>query len=141
MDFDNTGNVFINGRAQILEMFQYLTAEEQARLLKQIKPRNPQLAQELQETSISFNLLTELPEHTIEVVLRYVKAPILGVALKSVGVKAQRKILGVCERGYAEEAFKVMNTRLSNESRDVERACERIRSIMSALSKKKLIQL
>lgn len=139
MDFDNTGNIFINGRAQILEMFQYLTPAEQARLLKNIRVRNPQLAQELQETSITFESLADMPEPTIEKVLNYIKAPILGVALKSVGVSKQRKILSVCERAYAEEAFKVMNTRLTNEARDVERACDRVKSTMLALAKKNLI--
>ena len=56
MDFDNSGNIFINGRAQILEMFPYLTQEEQSRLLKHIQLRNPQLAQDLQETSITFDI-------------------------------------------------------------------------------------
>jgi flagellar motor switch protein FliG len=141
MENDNTGNVFINGRAQILEMFEYLTPEERERLLKQIRPRNPQLADEIMETSISFKSMVELPDHTIERILTYVKAPILGVALKTLNTQAQRKLLSLCERGYAEEAFKVMNTRLSNEARDVERACERIKAVMSALSKKKIISL
>lgn len=59
MENDNTGNVFINGRAQILEMFQYLTQEERERLLKQIRPRNPQLADEIMETSISFKSMVD----------------------------------------------------------------------------------
>lgn len=141
MEQDNTGNVFINGRAQVLEMFQYLTPEERERLLRQIRPRNPQLADELMETAITFKALAGLPDHTIQTVLNYVKAPILGVALKSLSVLEQRKILSVCERSYAEKAFNVMNTRLSNEARDVERACARVKAVMSALSKKKVISL
>ena len=93
------------------------------------------------ETSISFDLLPQLSEDTISRILTYVKAPILGVALKKLKVNDQRKVLSVCDRAYAEEAFRVMNTRLTNEARDVERACSRIRSVMSALSKKKIISL
>lgn len=141
MEQDNTANVFINGRAQILEMFQYLTPEERERLLRQIRPRNPQLAEEIAESAITFKAMADLPEATIERILTYVKAPILGVALKSLGVNGQRKILSVCERAYAEQAFKVMNTRLSNEARDIDRACARVKAVMTALVKKKIISL
>lgn len=141
MENNESGGVFLNGRAQVLEMFQYLTQEEKERLIRQIRPRNPELANEMLETSISFDLLPQLSEDTISRILTYVKAPILGVALKKLKVNDQRKVLSVCDRAYAEEAFRVMNTRLTNEARDVERACSRIRSVMSALSKKKIISL
>lgn len=135
------GNVFINGRAQILEMFQYLNPEERERLLKQIKMKNPQLAAEIIETSIQFKNILALKDDEITRVVSYVKAPILGVALKSLKVNEQRRILSLCSREYAEEAYKVMSTRLANEGRDVERACAKIKSIMSTLSKKRLINL
>lgn len=141
MENNEAGSIFINGRAQVLEMFQYLTQEERDRLIRQIRPKNPQLADELVESSISFKNLPSLSEETISTVLSYIKAPILGVALKSLKVNEQRKILSVCDREYAEEAFRVMSTRLANESRDVERATSRIRAIMSALSKKRIISL
>ncbi|MCR9203062.1 MAG: hypothetical protein NXH75_00685 [Halobacteriovoraceae bacterium] len=141
MENNEAGGVFINGRAQVLEMLQYLTPEEKERLIRQIRPRNPQLADEMMESSITFKLLPQLPEQTIERIISYIKAPILGVALKSLNTNDQRKVLSVCERGYAEEAFKVMNTRLTNESRDVERACSRVKAVMSALSKKRMISL
>ncbi len=135
------GNVFINGRAQILEMFQYLNPDERERLLKQIRIKNPQLAAEIVETSIQFKSILDLTDHEITRVLGYIKAPILGVALKSLKVAEQRRVLSLCSREFAEEAFKVMSTRLANEGRDVERACAKIKAIMAALSKKQLIQL
>ena len=135
------GNVFINGRAQILEMFQYLNPDERERLLKQIRIKNPQLAAEIVETSIQFKNILGLSDSEITRVLGYVKAPVLGVALKSLKVQEQRRLLSLCSREFAEEAFKVMSTRLANETRDVERACAKIKSIMAALSKKKLINL
>jgi len=141
MERNDVGGVFINGKAQVLEMLQYLTPEEKERLIRQIRPRNPQLADEMMETSITFELLPKLPSQVIKRILSYVKAPILGVALKSLTTSDQRKVLSVCERSYAEEAFKVMNTRLSNETRDIERACSRIKAVISALSKKRIISL
>jgi flagellar motor switch protein FliG len=141
MEFQNDGGVFINGRAQILEMFQYLTSEERNRLLRQIRMRNPGLADEIMQTALTYESLATLHEEAIERVLSYCKAPILGVALKSLNVKDQRKILSVCPRDFAEEAYKVMTTRLSNETRDVERACSKIAAIIGALVKKKIISL
>lgn len=141
MEQDNTANVFINGRAQILEMFQYLEPDERERLLRQIRPRNPQLADEIAESAITFKALVDLPDTTIEKILSYIKAPILGVALKSLNVQGQRKVLSLCERQFAEQAFKVMNTRLTNEARDIDRACARVKAVMTALAKKKIIQL
>lgn len=139
MENSNEGNIFINGRAQIIEMFQYLTSEERERLLKQIRFKNPQLADELQESSVTFDLLTSLPDYTVERIISYVKAPIMGVALKSFKIHDQRRVLGLCDREYAEEAYKVMTTRLTNEGRDIERARERVKSIMVAMNKKRLI--
>tara|TARA_Y100000296_G_C5073326_1_gene206039 strand:- start:342 stop:770 length:429 start_codon:yes stop_codon:yes gene_type:complete len=140
-DQNNEGNVFINGRAQVLEMFQYLTPAEKERLLNQIRPKNPQLAAEIIETSIQFKTILTLNDDDITRVLSYVKAPILGVALKSLKVNDQRKLLSLCSREVAEEAFKTMTTRLANEDAAIERACAKVRAIMSALSKKKVIQL
>ena len=85
--------------------------------------------------------MLELPDSTIERILTYIKAPILGVALKSLNVNGQRRILSLCDRAYAEQAFKVMNTRLSNEARDIDRACARVKAVITALVKKKIISL
>jgi len=141
MDDNFEGNVFINGRAQILEMFQYLNPDERERLLKQIRIKNPQLAAEIVETSIQFNSLLELSDDDVTRVLSHIKAPILGVALKSLKVNEQRQILSLCSREYGEAAYKVMSTRLSNETRDVERACAKVKSVIAALSKRNLIKL
>jgi flagellar motor switch protein FliG len=135
------GNVFINGRAQILEMFQYLNSEERERLLKQIKIKNPQLAAEIVESSIQFKDIIQLSDDDISLILSHVKAPILGVALKSLKVNEQRRVLSLCSRDFAEDAFKVMSTRLVNEARDIERACAKIKAIMAALSKRNKIRL
>ena len=47
MEGNNSANgVFINGKAQIIEMLQHMPREERAVLLKNLKARNPQLAEE-----------------------------------------------------------------------------------------------
>ncbi|MCP4913940.1 MAG: hypothetical protein GY909_12580 [Oligoflexia bacterium] len=138
---NNQQGIFINGKAQIVEMLQYMTAPEREKLLKNIRARNAQLADELMQKSVSFNDFLSLDDRDLQLVLNYIQAPILGVALKALKRDDQRRILVVCDRPYAEEAFKVMNTPLSNEARDVKRACEKVSSVISALVKRGNISL
>ncbi|MDC1174168.1 FliG C-terminal domain-containing protein [Bacteriovoracaceae bacterium] len=133
--------IFINGKAQIVEMLQYMTAPEREKLLKNIKARNSQLADELMQESVSFSDFLRLDDRDIQLVLNYIKAPILGVALKALKREDQRQILVICDRAYAEEAYKVMSTPLSNEARDVKRACDKVSSVISALVKRGNISL
>jgi flagellar motor switch protein FliG len=141
MEKDQAGGVFLNGRAQICEMMPYLSKAERTKLIKNIRVRNPQLADELVENSLTFKNILDLTDNTITVILRYVKAPILGVALKSLAPDDQRKILCLCEREYAEQAYKAMTARLTREIQDVEKACQRVKSVMGALVKKGYIKV
>lgn len=141
MEKDQAGGVFLNGRAQICEMMPHLSKEERAILIKNIRVKNPQLADELIENSLTFKNILDLNDQTIQVILRYVKAPILGVALKSLAPDEQRRILCLCEREYAEEAYKAMRARLTREIKDIEKACLRVKSVMGALVKKGYIKI
>lgn len=138
---ETKNGVFINGRAQIYEMMPFLSKDEQKKLIKNIRVRNPQLADELVENSLSFKDILTLDDNTVQIILRYVKAPILGVALKALNIEGQRRILCLCERAYAEEAYKVMTTRLSRELQDTTKATQRVKSIMGALVKKGYIKV
>jgi flagellar motor switch protein FliG len=141
MDNEQVGGVFLNGKAQILEMMPLLSPIERNKLIKNIRMKNPQLADELVENSITFKNILDLNDDTIQVILRYVKAPILGVALKSLTPDDQRKILCLCEREYAEQAYKAMRARLSREIQDIEKACLRVKSVMGALVRKGYIKI
>lgn len=131
------GSIFINGRAQVIEMLQFMSSEEKAKLIRNIRSRNPQLADELMESAVSFRDILKLDDDSVSLISQFVKAPIMGVALKALNPEEQRKILVLCERSYAEEAFKVMRTSLTNEVRDTKRACERVKSVIAALHKRK----
>mgnify|MGYP006083600499 CR=1 FL=1 len=141
MDNDQAGGVFLNGKAQILEMMPLLSPTERNKLIKNIRMKNPQLADELVENSITFKNILDLSDETIRVILRYVKAPILGVALKSLPADDQRKVLCLCEREYAEQAYKGMTARLSREIQDIDKACARVKSVMGALIRKGYIKI
>ncbi len=141
MQTTNETGTFINGRAQVVEMLKIMPHNERELLLKNMRMRNPNLVNELVEESLSFNQLTHLEEHEIQLVLQYVQPPILGVALKNTSQAVQRHILSIVPRNYAEEAFKTMMTPIANEHRDSERAQSKITGVMISLGKKRRINL
>ena len=127
---------FINGKNQVIEMLSHLTFQEREKLIRKIKEQSPQLAKELLEKSISFNLLPNLNDLNIKKVVSHIDASILGVALKALPLQAQRKILSLCHRSYAEKAYQIMNTSINNEQKNINRACERVKDIITNLVRK-----
>ncbi|HLE11257.1 MAG: hypothetical protein A2504_10755 [Bdellovibrionales bacterium RIFOXYD12_FULL_39_22] len=133
--------VFINGKAQIIEMMQYLRQDERERILKQIKIRNPVLADELVERSITFENLSSLSDVDLRKIFTHISAPILGIALKGVSVDFQRRLLGIVPRDYAEQAFSTLVAPIENEARDSRRAQNKIVSVLISLNKRKQISV
>jgi len=140
MEANNSNQgVFINGRAQIIEMLQHMPREERTKLLKNLKVRNPQLAEELSESCFTFNDLDSLNDYELQMIFNYISAPILGMALKNIERAFQRRLLSLADRAYAEEAFKVLKTPYSNEKRDIKRAQNKIIETLASLKKRKQV--
>ncbi len=140
MEANNSNQgVFINGRAQIIEMLQHMPREERSKLLKNLKVRNPQLAEELSESCFTFNDLDSLNDYELQMIFNYISAPILGMALKNIERAFQRRLLSLADRAYAEEAFKVLKTPYSNEKRDIKRAQNKIIETLASLKKRKQV--
>lgn len=134
-----TSGVFINGKAQIVEMLQHMSRDERSKLLKNLKVRNPQLAEELSEQCFTFNDLDSLSDYELQMIFNYISAPILGMALKTIERNFQRRLLSLASREYAEEAFKVLKTPYTNEKRDIKRAQNKIIETLSSLKKRKQV--
>lgn len=140
MSADNQG-LFINGRAQVIEMLEYMTAQERERLIKNIRLRNPQLANELMEKSISFEDVLRLNTQNLEVIFKYITPQIFGLALKGLTTDNQKKLLSIAPRNYAEAAYEIMIKSLPNEKRDCQRAQNKVVSVFINLLKKKIITI
>lgn len=138
---NNTNGIFINGKAQIIEMLQHMPREERSRLLKNLKLRNPQLAEELTEQCFTFSDLDNLSDNDLQMIFQYVTAPILGMALKNIERAFQRRLLSLAGRDYAEEAFRVLKTNYATEKRDIKRAQNKIIEILVSLKKRRQINL
>lgn len=133
--------LFINGKAQVIEMLKYMQPEEREVLLKNIKARNPQLAMELTENCLTFNDLNRLGDEELHLIFNYVKPAIWGLALKNTPREFQKRILGLAPRDYAEQAYQVLTTSLKNEDRDTKRAQQKIVSILGNLLKRRQISI
>ena len=138
---ESTGGVFINGKAQVIEMLQFMKGEEKDRLLKNIKARNPSLAEELMEQSFTFAHINNLTNHDLSTLMDHVEAPVLGVALKNQNPEFQRRVLSLVQREFAEEAFSVMNKNLNNENEMIKKAQNKVITILINLSKNQRINL
>lgn len=141
MEQNNSNSIFINGKAQIIEMLQHMPRDERARLLKNLKVRNPQLAEELTEQCFTFSDLDNLSDNDLQMIFQYVTAPILGMALKNIERVFQRRLLSLAGRDYAEEAYRVLTTNYATEKRDVKRAQNKIIEILVSLKKRKQIKI
>lgn len=136
---NNTNGIFINGKAQIIEMLQFMPRDERTKLLVNLKLRNPQLAEELTEQCFTFSDLDSLSDQELSMIFRYITAPILGMALKNIERNFQRRLLSLAGREYAEEAFRVLKNSYATEKRDIKRAQNKIVEVLVSLKKKKQI--
>ena len=134
-------SVFLNGKAQIVEMLEFMTADEKATLINNIKQRNPSLASELQEKSLSFNDLDKLSDHEINLIFGHVKAEVLGIALKDVNSNFQRRILSLAPRKYAESAYTILVKPIRESRGMTKKAQNKIVGILINLSKRGQVQL
>ncbi|OUR93129.1 hypothetical protein A9Q84_21750 [Halobacteriovorax marinus] len=141
----NNGNtpsgVFINGKAQIIEMLQIMPEEEKATLFRNIQKRNPQLAAELLEKSISFNDINRLNEFDLKTLCRNIHSGVFGVALKACSTEFQRNVLTILPRDYAEKSYHAMKARLSNENDSIEKARNKVVQTLATLSRRQQIKL
>lgn len=133
---EKSANIFINGRAQIIEMLQIMPSAEKEKLLKNIRARNPQMAQELMVQSLTFDQVARLGDEDLLALIEAVRPVVWGVALKAQKSEFQRRVLSLAPREYAEEAYGFLKATLQNEKRDVKRAQNKIIEILIGLSRK-----
>ncbi|PIK14544.1 FliG C-terminal domain-containing protein [Halobacteriovorax sp. JY17] len=143
MDANNNtpSGVFINGKAQIIEMLQIMPEEEKATLFRNIQKRNPQLAAELLEKSISFNDIYKLNEFDLQTLCRNVHSGVFGVAIRACTLEFQKKALSTLPREYAEKSYHAMKARLNNENDSISKAREKIVQVIATLNRRQQIKL
>lgn len=136
----NENGIFINGKGQVIELLQQMNAADKARLLKNLRVRNPTLAKELTESCISFESIWDLDEAGLKTIVSQVQPAILGLALSLVHVKNQRRALGLIPRESAVRAFEIMQKDLTGNRNECQRAQQKILELALSLHRNRIIQ-
>lgn len=132
--------IFINGKKQVIELLQRMEAADKARLLKNLRTRNPALAKELTESCISFESIWDLDDECLKTVVSQVQPAILGLALSLVHVKNQRRALSLISREQALRAFDIMQKDLTGNRNECQRAQHKILELALNLHRNRIIQ-
>ncbi len=132
--------IFINGKKQVIELLQKMDSGDKAKLLKNLKSRNPTLAKELTELCISFESIWDLNDSCLKTVVSQVQPAILGLALSLVHVKNQRRVLSLISREMALKAFDIMQKDLTGNRSECMRAQQKILELALNLHRNKIIQ-
>ncbi len=134
------GGVFINGKRQVIELLQQMNASDKAKLLKNLRVRNPSLAKELTESCLSFESIWDLDDECLKTVVSQVQPAILGLALSLVHVKNQRRALSMISREMALKAFEIMQKDLTSNRSECLRAQQKILELAVNLNRNRIIQ-
>lgn len=141
MSQNSTENgIFINGKRQVIELLQRMDGPDKARLLKNLRNRNPTLAKELTESCISFESIWDLDDEGLRTVVSQVQPAILGLALSLVHTKNQRRALGLISRQMAIKAFDIMQKDLTSNRNECHRAQQKIVELALSLHRNRIIQ-
>jgi flagellar motor switch protein FliG len=136
---EKTG-IYINGRQQVVDLLRHMDAGEKARLLRNLKNRNPSLAKELSEQCFSYDNIWTLEDDSLARVIGGVTPVVLGLALALTGLKNQKRALALIPRDRALKAYEVMTKDLSQHRRECMRAQEKILETALDLSRRRVIQ-
>lgn len=132
--------IFINGKGQVIELLQQMNAADKAKLLKNLRVRNPSLAKELTESCISFESIWDLDDSGLKTIVSQVQPAILGLALSLVHTKNQRRALGLIARESAVRAFEIMQKDLTSNRSECMRAQQKILELAISLHRNRIIQ-
>lgn len=136
----DSNGIFINGKKQVIELLQRMDSADKARLLKNLRTRNPVLAKELTESCISFESIWDLDDECLKTVVSQVQPAILGLALSLVHVKNQRRALSLISRELALKAFDIMQKDLTSNRNECIRAQQKIVELAINLHRNRIIQ-
>ncbi len=132
--------IFINGKRQVIELLQQMDSADKAKLLKNLRLRNPSLAKELTESCISFESIWDLDESSLKTVVSQIQPAILGLALSLVHAKNQRRALSLIPREMAIKAFDIMQKDLTSNRNECLRAQQKILELALNLHRNRIIQ-
>jgi flagellar motor switch protein FliG len=125
---------FLNGKGQVIELLKFLTHEEKERILNRLRILNPQLASELNKSSVKFDDLFKKDPSLLKKIFSSFPPAITGMALKNCPSSFQRHILEILDRDYSRAAFQILQGSIQNEQEISKKAKDKILSYFQQLS-------
>ena len=110
--------IYINGKEQALEILKLLSPKERNRILSSINLKNPTLANELKQNSISSKDLEEYSMIDFKRVFERIKPEVIGLSLQGTSKVFQQNVLKSAPREYAEKAFKTLMLKVPDSKRE-----------------------
>ncbi len=132
--------IYINGKAQVVELLKNMSASDKSILLKNLKHRRPDLAKELIESCITFESLWDLNDEELKTIISQIKPQILGLALSLSHVRNQRRALSLISREMAVKAFEIMQRDLTGNRNECLKAQQKIVDLAINLNRNRIIQ-
>ena len=118
----STKGIFINGKNQAIELLRSLDSSHREKILKNIGIKNPALAKELIQKSVTFDELDELGDQKLKLLLESFQPGLVGIALKTSSVTFQKRALSLLGRNNAVQAFQSMNQPIKDQMANIKKA-------------------
>ena len=134
------GGAFISSKGQVIELLREMDASDKAKLLKNLRLRNPTLAKELTESCLSFESIWDLDKEGLRNIVVKTKPAILGLALSLVSESKQFRALSLLSEDVAVRAFEIMQKDLTSYRSECFRAQQKILELAISLQRKRVIQ-
>lgn len=99
---------YLDGRKQVIDLLRYLPQDEKNKLLKNLKIKNPEVANSLIEEGISYGQVEGLSDERIQILMKYITPQLFGMALKNSSRKLIQRVLTLAERDYAEISYDIL---------------------------------
>jgi flagellar motor switch protein FliG len=138
---DESKNIYINGKQQVIELIQHMDQKDKMTLLKNLRHRNPALAKELSETAFTYESIWYLSDDILKKILITTKPIVLGLALHLESGKNQKRALSLLAREQAISVYEVMIKDLSQNRRECVKAQGKILENALDLGRRKVIIL
>lgn len=136
---NSSADIIINGRAQVIEILKKLPEEQKNKILDSVVKKNPTLGKELAWQTFAFSSIPLLSDLNLKILLEYLSATVIGLALKNQSVDLQKLLLNSLPTTKAQEVYSYMKGK-SARIEDCEKAQKKMVEVALTLLQKKVIQ-
>ncbi len=135
MTQETNQGVYLNGRKQVIDLLQSMSADQRSTLLRHMQMKNPSLTKQLSEESLSFKDIDRLDDDQLRRIFQNVNPSITGLALYMTPTSFQKRCLKIMNRQDAEKAFNILSQNLTGKREQCKRAQSKVLQVAISLSR------